>query len=44
MFLVSIEGVDEFNNATLPSKEALVDNFRIVYYKPHLSFPQEAIE
>lgn len=39
-----MEGVDEFDNATLSLKEALMDNFRIDYYKAHLSFLRKAIE
>ncbi|KAG6588175.1 Cyanogenic beta-glucosidase, partial [Cucurbita argyrosperma subsp. sororia] len=36
--------VDEFNNATLSLKEALIDNFRIDYHRAHLYFLHKAIE
>lgn len=39
-----IVGVDEVNNATLPLKEALIDNMRINYHRAHLSFIQLAIK
>ncbi|XP_008450458.2 beta-glucosidase 12-like [Cucumis melo] len=44
LIYITENGVDEFNNASLPLKEALVDNFRIDYYKAHLSFLKKAIE
>ncbi|KAM7502636.1 hypothetical protein LguiB_001540 [Lonicera macranthoides] len=37
-------GVDEINNATLSHEEALIDNFRIIYYHRHLSFVHKAIK
>ncbi|KAL3519184.1 hypothetical protein ACH5RR_021773 [Cinchona calisaya] len=40
---ITENGFDEVNNATIPIKEALVDNRRIKYYHQHLSFVREAI-
>ncbi|XP_022154096.1 beta-glucosidase 12-like [Momordica charantia] len=44
LIYITENGVDEVNNATLPLKEALVDNFRIHYYQAHLYFLRKAIE
>ncbi|XP_023530952.1 beta-glucosidase 12-like [Cucurbita pepo subsp. pepo] len=41
---ITENGVDEFNNATLSLKEALIDNFRIDYHRAHLYFLHKAIE
>ncbi|EEF48842.1 beta-glucosidase, putative [Ricinus communis] len=44
LIYITENGIDEFNNATLPLKEQLVDNMRIDYYYRHLSFLKRAIE
>ncbi|XP_059625423.1 beta-glucosidase 12-like [Cornus florida] len=41
---ITENGVDEVNNATLPLKKALIDNFRIKYYYQHLAFVLKAIK
>ncbi|KAJ4711684.1 putative Beta-glucosidase [Melia azedarach] len=40
---ITENGIDEFNNATLPLKEALKDPMRIDYYHKHLLFLRKAI-
>ncbi|XP_047335463.1 beta-glucosidase 12-like [Impatiens glandulifera] len=37
-------GVDEFNNATIPLKEALQDEHRITFYNSHFFYLKQAIE
>ncbi|XP_021277975.1 beta-glucosidase 12-like [Herrania umbratica] len=44
LIYITENGVDEVNNATLPLKEALIDNMRIDYHRAHLSFIQLAIK
>ncbi|XP_059628849.1 beta-glucosidase 13-like [Cornus florida] len=41
---ITENGIDEVNNATLPLKEALIDNFRVEYYYRHLAFLHRAIK
>ncbi|KAM7274270.1 hypothetical protein ACFE04_028934 [Oxalis oulophora] len=41
---ITENGIDEENNSTQTLKEALVDNFRIDYFRDHLCFLQAAIE
>eukprot|EP01018_Ginkgo_biloba_P033180 Gb_09557 [translate_table: standard] len=40
---ITENGVDEFNNSTLPLKESLNDTWRIDYYSKHLSEVRKAI-
>nr|POF25857.1 beta-glucosidase 12 [Quercus suber] len=44
LIFITENGIDEFNNATLSLKEALVDNFRIDYYYRHLQYLHRAIK
>ncbi|XP_050276671.1 beta-glucosidase 12-like isoform X2 [Quercus robur] len=44
LIFITENGIDEFNNATLSLKEALVDNFRIDYYYNHLQYLHRAIK
>jgi len=39
-----IIGIDEFNDATLPLKEALADNYRIDFYYQHFQYLHRAIK
>ncbi|KAG7948012.1 hypothetical protein I3843_14G124300 [Carya illinoinensis] len=41
---ITENGIDEFNNASLPLKEALVDTQRIDYYYRHLYYLNKAIK
>ncbi|XP_030953635.1 beta-glucosidase 12-like [Quercus lobata] len=44
LIYITENGIDEFNNATLSLKEALVDNQRIEYYDKHLQYLLRAIK
>ncbi|MED6126118.1 Beta-glucosidase 12 [Stylosanthes scabra] len=44
LIYITENGIDEFNNATLPLQEALIDTFRIDYYHRHLYYISTAIK
>nr|XP_023899230.1 beta-glucosidase 12-like [Quercus suber] len=44
LIFITENGIDEFNNATLPLKEALADNSRIDYHYLHFQYIHRAIK
>ncbi|KAI4340552.1 hypothetical protein MLD38_025377 [Melastoma candidum] len=43
LIYVTENGIDEFNNGTLPLEQQLIDHVRVDYYYRHLSFLREAV-
>ncbi|KAK2992138.1 hypothetical protein RJ640_026770 [Escallonia rubra] len=41
---ITENGIDEVSNSTLPLHDALTDNFRVMYYRRHLSYIQRTIK
>uniref|UniRef100_A0A7N2KL31 Beta-glucosidase n=1 Tax=Quercus lobata TaxID=97700 RepID=A0A7N2KL31_QUELO len=44
LIFITENGIDEFNDATLPLKEALADNYRIDFYYQHFQYLHRAIK
>ncbi|KAK3015482.1 hypothetical protein RJ639_005787 [Escallonia herrerae] len=41
---ITENGIDEVSNSTLPLHDVLTDNFRVMYYRRHLSYIQRTIK